>query len=196
MHKCFHEIQLWLYFNYRIVTLVKHLHFLFAIFIMSWFFLASEQKEMPKPSQKQNMSCFLANCISKKSSLIEEGNYTGKAGLLIFFIEQAKAEWSQLKEEKTRIPDLWNFSPLPTSQDISPCLFKYDKPTHMQTYVHILYLCKNQTYTRLYVSKYLYDIHAKIWILYIYTQHLLIEDIFCSLISHSPMVILKFPLPA
>lgn len=73
------------------MTLEEHLHFIFAIFIVSWFSMAPEQKEMPKPSQKQNMSCFLANCTSKKS-LSEEGNDTGKARLLIFFIERTKAE--------------------------------------------------------------------------------------------------------
>lgn len=42
-----------------IATLEVH-HLIFAIFIASWFYLASEQKEMSKPSKKQNMSCFLA----------------------------------------------------------------------------------------------------------------------------------------
>lgn len=68
------------YFISRIATLEVH-HLIFAIFIVSWFYLASEQKEMSKPSKKQNMSCFLANCTSKKEPLIEEGNNTGKAVL-------------------------------------------------------------------------------------------------------------------
>lgn len=165
MQKCFHAIWWQLYFNSRIATLEGHIHFIFYIFIVSWFSLAPEQKEMPKPSQKQNMSCLLANCTSKKS-LTEEGNDTGKAMLLIFFIERTEAEWSQLiwrKKEKQN-PRSVKFLCTTYITGISPSLFKYNKPpTHAHIYSYTVPMQKPDIHMHMHAHTFV--IHAKIWIL-------------------------------
>lgn len=136
---------------------------------------------MPKPSQKQSMSYLLANHTSKKSWLKEDGNDTGKAVLLIVFIERTEAEWSQLNWTEVRKTEsqICEISLCYQHHRIFLPLFSY-----MIKPIHIFIAC---TYAIFYAYK-MHVMHiymhtllcftCKIGILSICIQHLLIENIF------------------
>lgn len=134
LFRCNNAIRSWFYFNFRIATLQEHLHLIFAIFMVSWFYLASELKEMSKASKKQHVSCFLTNCTSKEEPLAEEGNDTGKAVLWHFplsRLQQTEVKWTE-EWQKNKVPTELGFSVSITGysslQMINPT------PTHIVIY--------------------------------------------------------------